>query len=52
MLALFTEFTLRARIAYSELALSQIHLTHEDVPGIVLELRHLRDRLNALKGQQ
>lgn len=52
MIALFTEFTLRARIAYSELALSQIHLAHEDVPGIVLELCHLRDRLNALKGQQ
>lgn len=52
MIALFTEFTLRARIAYSELALSQIDLLHEDVPGLMCELSHLRDRLIELKGQR
>ena len=51
MLALFTEFTLRARIAYGELALSQINPLHEDVPGIMCELSNLRDQLKTLKGQ-
>lgn len=52
MIALFTEFTLLLRIAHSEWALSQIYPLHEDVPGIMCELSHLRDRLNDLKGQQ
>lgn len=52
MFTLLIEFLLRARIAYRELALSQIHLAHEDVPGIVIELRQLRARLESLKGQQ
>ncbi len=52
MKSLFIEFSLRARIQFYELALQQIEPTHEDVPGIVLTLLHLTDRLDGLKGQQ
>lgn len=52
MKSLFTEFTLRLRIRFYETALQQIEPTHEDVPGIVLTLLHLNDRLDGLKGQQ
>ena len=52
MKSLFIEFTLRARIAHSELAMQQINLCHDDVPGLVLELHHLRERIKHLKGQQ
>ena len=51
MKSLFIEFILRARIAHSELAMQQINPTHDDVPGLVLELHHLRERLEHLKGQ-
>ena len=43
---------LRIRIAYRELALSQIHLCADDVPEIVLTLRDLRAQLDNLKGQK
>jgi len=52
VIALFTEFSLRARIRYYELALQQIEPTHEDVPGIVITLLNLTDRLDGMKGQQ
>lgn len=51
MKSLFIEFILRARIRFYELALQQIEPTHEDVPGIVLTLLQLNDRLDGLKGQ-
>ena len=52
MIALFAEFTLRARIWFYELALSQIDPLHADVPEIVRTLCALCDRLNELKGQR
>ena len=52
MTTLFTEFILRARIRFYELALQQIEPTHADVPEIVMTLLNLTDRLDGLKGQQ
>ena len=52
MTTLFTEYAIRLRIWWHELALSQIDPLHEDVPEIVRTLLHLNDRLDGLKGQQ
>ena len=52
MIALFTEATIRARIWFYELALTQIDPCHADVPEIVRTLCALNDQLDALKGQQ
>ena len=52
VIALFTEATIRARIWFYELALSQIDPLHADVPEIVRTLCTLCDQLDDLKGQQ
>ena len=49
MIALFTEATIRARIWFYELALTQIDPCHMDVPEIVRTLCHLNDSLDELK---
>ena len=52
LMNLYRAAWLRIRIAYRELALSQIHLCADDVPEIVLTLRDLRAQLDNLKGQK
>lgn len=51
MTNLISEFITRARIGYYELALSQLHPGHPDVPLIVCQLRYLNDHLEYLKGK-
>jgi hypothetical protein len=51
VISLFTEATIRARIWFYELALSQIDPLHADVPEIVRTLCALNDNLDELRGQ-
>lgn len=49
LLTLFTEYLIRARIWWYELALTQIDPGHADVPEIILHLCNLSDQLDNLK---
>jgi hypothetical protein len=51
MTALFTEYAIRLRIWWHELAPQQIDPLHADVPHIVRTLCNLSDQLDELKGQ-
>lgn len=49
-MTIIKEVFILCRIAYYELALSSVHLAHEDVPDIVLHLRNLNDELDSVRG--
>ena len=50
MFWIFKEGLTVLRLAYYELALTQMGVLHEDLPANVIKARDLREQLNAIRG--